>query len=167
MWQENVRKKKLCREKLDFLDFEIFLVIFGVVVSFWKIRQFVTISDFDFKGGIFFGRPRRSFWVVSQVIWTNGLASRALFLRESWLFSWFHGGFWKFRQLVTPSDLGWEGSIWTVWVSGPHRDLGEVSSFKNKLSRAVLLISTLKSHGFQPNANYHNNSWIKAQMKKL
>ena len=59
--RENVSKKKFGREKLDFLDFENFLVIFGVVVSFLKIRQFVTISDFDFKGGIFFGRPRRLF----------------------------------------------------------------------------------------------------------
>ena len=152
MWQENVNKKKFCWENLDFLDFENFLVIFGMVVSFWKIRQLVTISDFDFQGGIFFGRSRRSFWVVSRVIWTNGLASRALFLQGSWLFSWFHGGFWNFRQLVTPSDLSFEGLICSVLVSGPHRDLGEASSFKNKLSRGVLVMAILQSHCFWPNS---------------
>ena len=148
MGQENVSKKKFCREKLDFLHFEVFLVIFGVAVSFWKIRQLVTGSDFHDQGGKSKLDTRGLIWVVSWVIWTHGLATRAILVQGRWLFSWFHGGFWKIRQLVTTSDLGWEGLIWTILISALHRGPGQVSSLKNKLSRAILVAAILQSEGF-------------------
>ena len=135
--------------KLNFCDF---WARFGVVVSFWKIRLLVTVSDFHDQGGKSKPDTRRLIWVVSRVIQTHGLAARAILVQESWLFSWFCGGFWKIRQLVTPSDLGWEGLIWSVLVSAPLRGPGKVSSLKNKLSRAVFVLTILKSHGFRPNS---------------
>ena len=90
------------------------IAVLGVVVSFWKIRQLATDSDFDLQGSISTGMSRRIFWVVSRVIQSYGLASRAIFLQGSWLFSSFHEGFWKIRQLVTTSDFDLEGLIWTV-----------------------------------------------------
>ena len=49
--------------------------------------------------------------MVSQVIWTHGLATEAILVQESGGFSWFRGGFLKIRLLVTTSDLDWEGLI--------------------------------------------------------
>ena len=119
-----------------------------MAISFWKIRQLVTISDFDSQGAKSKPETRRLIWVVSRVIQTHGLAARAILVQENWLFSWFCGGFWKIRQLVTPSDLGWEGLIWSVLVSAPLRGPGKVSSLKNKLSRAVFVAAILQSEGF-------------------
>ena len=131
--------------KLNFCDF---WACFGVVVSFWKIRLLVTVSDFHYQGGKSKPDTRRLIWVVSRVIRMHGLAARAVLVQESWLFSWFHGGFWKIRQLVTTSDLVREGLIWSVLISAPHRHPGQVSSLKNKLSRAILVTAILQSEGF-------------------
>ena len=131
--------------KLNFCDF---WAHFGVVVSFWKIRLLVTVSDFHYQGGKSKPETRRLIWVVSRVIWTHGLAARAILVQESGNIFWFRSGFWKSRLLVTTSDLGWEGLIWSVLVSAPHRGPGKVSSLKNKLSRAVFVTETLQSEGF-------------------
>ena len=133
---------------MDFLHFEVFRVIFGVTVSFWKIRQLVTVSDFDDQGGISKPDTRRLIWVVSQVIWTHGLAARAILVQESWNIFWFRSGFFKIRQLATTSNLGQEGLIWSVLVSAPHIGPGQVCSLKNKLSRAILVAAILQSEGF-------------------
>ena len=120
----------------------------GVIISFWKIRQFVTTSNFDTQGAKSKPETRRLIWVVSQVIRTHGLAARAILVQENWNIFWFCGGFWKICLLVTTSNLGWEVLIWSVLVSAPHRDPGKVSSLKNKLSRAVLAVVILQSEGF-------------------
>ena len=133
---------------MDFLHFEVFQVIFGVTVSFWKIRQLVIVSDFDDQGGISKPDTRRLIWVVSQVIRTHGLAARAILVQESWNIFWFRHGFLKIRQLVTTSNFGQEGLIWSVLVSAPHIGPGQVSSLKNKLSRALLVAAILQSEGF-------------------
>ena len=119
-----------------------------MAISFWKFRQLVTVSDFDSQGAKSKPETRWLIWVVSQVIWTHGLAARAILVQESWNIFWFRGGFWKVRQLVTPSDLGLEGLIWCVLVSALHRGPGKVSSLKNKLSRAVFVVAILQSEGF-------------------
>ena len=119
-----------------------------MVISFWKFRQLVTVSDFDSQGAKSKPETRRLIWVVSWVIWTHGLAARAILVQENWNIFWFRGGFWKIRLLVTTSDLGLGGLIWSVLVSAPHRDPGKVSSLKNKPSRAVLVVAILQSEGF-------------------
>ena len=124
----------------------------GVVISFWKICQFVTTFNFDSQGAKSKPETRRLIWVVSWVIWTHGLATRAILVQENWNIFWFRSGFWKIRLLVTTSDLGLGGLIWSVLVSAPHRDPGKVSSLKNKLSRAIFVVTILKSHGFRPNS---------------
>ena len=121
---------------------------FGTRVGFWKICQLATISDFHLQGLISKPDTRRLIWVVSWVIWTHGLAARAVLVPASWNIFWFRGGFWKIRLLVTISDLGWKGLIWNVLISASHRHPGQVSSFKNKLSRAILVTAILQSEGF-------------------
>ena len=82
-----------------------------LLLSFWKIHQLATCSDFQFQGAISKPRPSRIFWVVSRPIWTHILGSRALLMLRKCSFSLFSGGFWKIHQLVTTSDWGWEGLI--------------------------------------------------------
>ena len=49
---------------------------------------------------------------------------------------------------MTTSNLDWEGLIWSILISAPHRDPGQVSSLKNKLARAILVAAILQSEGF-------------------
>ena len=132
------------------VNFWIFSLLLGLGLSFWKIRQLATFSDFHFQGAISKPRPSRIFWVVSRPIWTHILGSRALLMLRKCSFSLFSGGFWKIHQLVTTSDWGWEGLIRSVWVSAFHRGAGKISRLWNKPSRAVFSRPISQSHGFWP-----------------
>ena len=138
-------RKTFKASKSQFLRFWAY---FGVMVSFWKFRLLVTVTNLDDQGGKSKPEWRRLIWVVSQVIQTNGLAARAILVQECWNIFWFQGGFFKIRQLVPTSNLGQEGLIWSVLVSAPHIGPGQVSSLKNKLSRAILVVAILQSEGF-------------------
>ena len=122
----------------------------------------MTISNFQDQGGISKPDTRRLIWVVSQVIRTNGLAARAILVQESWNIFWFCVGFFKIRQLVTTSNLGQEGLIWSILVSAPHIGPGQVSSLKNKLSRAILVAAILQSEGFWANWEFAAHFWKSA-----
>ena len=120
----------------------------GVSCKLLKFRLLVITSNFDVQGGKSKLDNRGLIWVVSQVIQTHGLAARALFMQGIRLFSLFCGDFWKICGLVTTSHLGFEGLIWSGLISAPHRHPGQVSSLKNKLSRAILVAAILQSEGF-------------------
>ena len=119
-----------------------------LLFSFWKIHQLATSSDFQFQGAISKPRPSRKFWVVSRHIWTHILGSRALFMLRFITFSLFSGGFWEICQLVTTSDLSWEGLIRSVCVSAFHRGARLVIRLKKRLSGAVLVKPILQSQCF-------------------
>ena len=61
----------------------IFQAYFEVMVSFWKFRLLLTVTDFDDQGGKSKPESRQLIWVVSQVIRMHGLGARAILVKES------------------------------------------------------------------------------------
>ena len=91
----------------------------------------MTLSNLHDQGGKWKLETRGLIWVISQVIWTHGLAARTILVEGKWNIFWFRSGFWKSRLLVTTSDFDDQGGkrkldtrrlIWVVsqviWTHG-------------------------------------------------